>query len=253
MRQSARRSGQEMHGECELGRSHYFHYYLRLSKTRFSNRSQNSSHRMTSLIQISRALESPQFLSCWTYQQPLTRWTTASCYLYLLIWASWPKHILWILPHWTFFQCVTARTNIYILSPLHRGAPRLGGWAPSITHHLLGSNYPLARLLISYSHRRYPTIPVIPTRGPHGVGMDLGLSLRYVHMDATFNVSSEELLVIPANQYIHHNIIIKIAPSSLTPTKVCEEPVMTDDHLSFSDHVAALSRLCRFALYHISS
>ncbi|XP_030628573.1 uncharacterized protein LOC115810685 [Chanos chanos] len=80
--------------------------------------------------------------------------------------------------------------------------------------------------------------------------IDISTWMREHHLQ--LNPSKTDLLVIPANQSIHHNINIKIASSSLIPTKVVRNlGVMIDDWLSFSDHVASVFRSCCFTLYDI--
>ena len=62
-----------------------------------------------------------------------------------------------------------------------------------------------------------------------------------------------ELMVILENPSIQHNIHIKIASSSLTPTKdlkleATNLGVLIDDQLTFSDHVALV---CHGALLYV--
>ncbi|XP_038562053.1 uncharacterized protein LOC119893791, partial [Micropterus salmoides] len=79
---------------------------------------------------------------------------------------------------------------------------------------------------------------------------DISAWMKACHLQ--LNLFKTELLVIPAKQSIHHNITLQIDSSTITPTKVVRNlGVMIDDQLSFSDHVAAVSRSCRFALYNI--
>ena len=66
------------------------------------------------------------------------------------------------------------------------------------------------------------------------------------------NLAKTELLVLPAKQAIHHNIDIKIDSLSLTPSRSARNlGVFIDDQLTFTDHIASVSRSCRFALYNI--
>ena len=66
------------------------------------------------------------------------------------------------------------------------------------------------------------------------------------------NLSKTELLVFPAKPTIHHNIHIQTESLSLTPSKAARNlGVMIDDQLTFKDHVASVSRSCRFALLNI--
>jgi len=57
-------------------------------------------------------------------------------------------------------------------------------------------------------------------------------------------------LVFPAKQAIYHNI--QIGSLSLVPSKTTKNlGVIIDDQLTFTDHIASVSRSCRFALYNI--
>src|SRR4029434_2902355 len=64
------------------------------------------------------------------------------------------------------------------------------------------------------------------------------------------NLAKMELLVFPAKQAIHHNIDIKMDSLSLVPSKTTRM-VSLSTELTFTDHIASVSRSCRFALYNI--
>src|SRR4029434_2133087 len=58
--------------------------------------------------------------------------------------------------------------------------------------------------------------------------------------------------VFPAKQAIHHNISINIDSLSLVPSKTARNlGVIIDDQLTFTAHIASVSRSCRCALYNI--
>ena len=66
------------------------------------------------------------------------------------------------------------------------------------------------------------------------------------------NLAKTELMVFPAKQAIHHNISINIDSLSLVPSKTARNLwVIIDDQLTFTDHIASVSRSCRFALFNI--
>ncbi len=66
------------------------------------------------------------------------------------------------------------------------------------------------------------------------------------------NLAKTELLVVSANPALHHNLSIQIGSSTITPSRTARNlGVVTDDQLSFIDHIATTARSCRFALYAI--
>ena len=66
------------------------------------------------------------------------------------------------------------------------------------------------------------------------------------------NLTQIELLVFPAKQAIHRNIDINIDSLSLAPSKAARNlGVIIDDYLTFTDHIASVSRSCGFALFNI--
>src|SRR4029434_3848206 len=66
------------------------------------------------------------------------------------------------------------------------------------------------------------------------------------------NLAKKELMVFPAKQAIHHNISINIDSLSLVPSKTARNlGVIIDDQLTFTAHIASVSRSCRFALFNI--
>jgi len=77
---------------------------------------------------------------------------------------------------------------------------------------------------------------------------DISTWMKNHHLQ--LNLAKTELLVFPAKQAIHHNI--KIKSLSLVPSKTARNlGVIIDDQLKFTDHIASVSRSCRFALYNI--
>src|SRR4029434_4694817 len=68
----------------------------------------------------------------------------------------------------------------------------------------------------------------------------------------SLNLAKTELMVFPAKQVLHHNINIKIDSLSLVLSKTARNLwVIIDDQLTFTDHIASVSRSCCFALYNI--
>src|SRR4029434_4742198 len=66
------------------------------------------------------------------------------------------------------------------------------------------------------------------------------------------NLAKTELMVFPAKQVIHHNIKINTDSLSLAPSKTARNlGGVIDDQLTFTAHIASVSRSCRFALYNI--
>ena len=64
------------------------------------------------------------------------------------------------------------------------------------------------------------------------------------------NLAKTELMVFPAKQAIHHNIKINTDSLSLVPSKTARNLII-DDQLTFTAHIASVSRSCRFALFNI--
>src|SRR4029434_3175702 len=77
------------------------------------------------------------------------------------------------------------------------------------------------------------------------IDIDIDLHLQ-------LNLAKTELMVFPAKQVIHHNIKINTDSLSLVPSKTARNlGVIIDDQLTFTDHIASVSRSCRFALFNI--
>ncbi len=66
------------------------------------------------------------------------------------------------------------------------------------------------------------------------------------------NLAKTELLVVSANPSLHHNFSIQLGSSTITHSRTTRNfGVVTDDQLSFTDHIATTARSCRFAFYNI--
>src|SRR4029434_4808370 len=79
---------------------------------------------------------------------------------------------------------------------------------------------------------------------------DISTWMKNHHLQ--LNLAKTELIVFPAKQVIHHNININIDSLSLVPSKTARNLwVIIDDQLTFTAHIASVSRSCRFALYNI--
>ena len=79
---------------------------------------------------------------------------------------------------------------------------------------------------------------------------DISTWMKNHHLQ--LNLAKTELMVFPAKQVIHHNIKINTDSLSLAPSKTARNlGVIIDDQLTFTAHIASVSRSCRFALYNI--
>ena len=79
---------------------------------------------------------------------------------------------------------------------------------------------------------------------------DISTWMKNHHLQ--LNLAKTELMVFPAKQVIHHNIKINTDSLSLAPSKTARNlGIIIDDQLTFTAHIASVSRSCRFALYNI--
>ncbi|KAF4075661.1 hypothetical protein AMELA_G00221390, partial [Ameiurus melas] len=66
------------------------------------------------------------------------------------------------------------------------------------------------------------------------------------------NLGKSELLVIPAYPSINQNFTVQLSSLTLMPTKTARNlGVILDEGLTFTDHISATARSCRFILYNI--
>ena len=66
------------------------------------------------------------------------------------------------------------------------------------------------------------------------------------------NLAKTELLVFPAKQSISHHINVQLDSLSLSPTKTARNlGVIIDNGLTFTEHIATVTKSCRFTLYNI--
>ncbi len=66
------------------------------------------------------------------------------------------------------------------------------------------------------------------------------------------DLAKTELLVVPSNPSHHHNFNFQLGTSTITPSKPARNlGVMTDDELTFSDHITKTARSCIFNLFNI--
>ena len=74
----------------------------------------------------------------------------------------------------------------------------------------------------------------------------------YADHHLQLDLAKTELLVFQAKQAIHRNIDINIDSLSLAPFKAARNlGVIINDQLTFTDHIASVSRSCCFALFNI--
>jgi len=101
-------------------------------------------------------------------------------------------------------------------------APRISSGTPPLCclHYYLGSSYALTWLLVSITQLYLWFPPDDPTVSVQlsACLSDISAWMKEHHLQ--LNLSKTELLVIPTNQSLHHDIDIKITSSSLTPSKV---------------------------------
>ncbi|KAF4081263.1 hypothetical protein AMELA_G00159440 [Ameiurus melas] len=66
------------------------------------------------------------------------------------------------------------------------------------------------------------------------------------------NLRKSELLVIPAYHSINQNLTVQLSSLTLMPTRTARNlGVILDDGLTFTGHISATARSCRFILYNI--
>ncbi len=66
------------------------------------------------------------------------------------------------------------------------------------------------------------------------------------------NRATTGLLVVTANQSLHHNFTFQLGSSSITSSKTARNlGVVIDDQFNFSNHIAKTAQSCRFASYNI--
>ncbi len=64
------------------------------------------------------------------------------------------------------------------------------------------------------------------------------------------NLAKTELLVFPATPTLQHDFTIQLSSSTITPSSsVRNLGVISDDQLTFKDHIAKTARSCMFALH----
>ncbi|KAF4083299.1 hypothetical protein AMELA_G00138320 [Ameiurus melas] len=79
---------------------------------------------------------------------------------------------------------------------------------------------------------------------------DISVWMKMHHLQ--LNLGKSELLVIPAYPSIHQNFTVQLSSLTLMPTKMARNlGVILDDGLTFTDHISATARTCRFILYNI--
>lgn len=72
------------------------------------------------------------------------------------------------------------------------------------------------------------------------------------HHHLQLNLAKTEFLVFPANEAFKHDFNINMDSLSLSPTKNAKSlGVIIDDKLTFADHIASVTRSCRYILYNI--
>ena len=79
---------------------------------------------------------------------------------------------------------------------------------------------------------------------------DISAWMKEHHLQ--LNLAKTELLVLPANPSLQHDLTIQLDSSSITPSRsVRNLGVIFDDQLTFTDHITKTARSCRFAMHNI--
>ncbi|KAL1250334.1 hypothetical protein QQF64_021339 [Cirrhinus molitorella] len=95
----------------------------------------------------------------------------------------------------------------------------------------------------------HPDDPTVPARIAACL-TDISGWMKEHHLQ--LNLAKTELIVISANPALHHNFSIQLNSSTITSSRTARNlGVVMDDQLTFTDHIAATARFCRFALYNI--
>ncbi|KAF4081256.1 hypothetical protein AMELA_G00159310 [Ameiurus melas] len=80
--------------------------------------------------------------------------------------------------------------------------------------------------------------------------LDILVWMKEQHLK--LNLGKSELLVIPAYPSINQNFTVQLGSLTLMPTRTARNlGVILDDGLTFTDHISATARSCRFILYKI--
>jgi hypothetical protein len=78
------------------------------------------------------------------------------------------------------------------------------------------------------------------------------ISIWFEDHHLQLNLAKTELLVFPAKQSISHHINVQLDSLSLSPTKTARNlGVIIDNGLTFTEHIATVTKSCRFTLYNI--
>ncbi len=79
---------------------------------------------------------------------------------------------------------------------------------------------------------------------------DISAWMKEHHLQ--LNLAKTELLVFPATSTLHHDFMIQLGSSTITPSaSVRNLGVIFDGQLTFKEHIAKTARSCRFALHNI--
>ncbi|KAF4072136.1 hypothetical protein AMELA_G00270780 [Ameiurus melas] len=79
---------------------------------------------------------------------------------------------------------------------------------------------------------------------------DISVWMKEHHLK--LNLGKSEILVIPAYPSINQNLTVQLTSLTLMPTRTTRNlGVILDDRLTFTNHISATARSCRFILYNI--
>ncbi len=94
-----------------------------------------------------------------------------------------------------------------------------------------------------------PDDPTVAAR-ISGCLADISAWMKEHHLQ--LNLAKTELLVFPATSTLHHDFMIQLGSSTITPSaSVRNLGVIFDGQLTFKEHIAKTARSCRFALHNI--
>ncbi len=93
--------------------------------------------------------------------------------------------LVWILSHWSVFQCGLGRGGIQSTLIGHWGSPGIGSWTSPLIHihYITGSHHTGTWLLLPFLCWWHTALSLISTRWPNGSCTDLSLPGRHLGMD----------------------------------------------------------------------
>lgn len=155
-------------------------------------------------------------------------------------------------------SCQVMQRGIYIFSMqiLHGCCTVLSTWSSSVLH--LYSIFGEVRSSHGFSYHFYedntqhPLLPSLIHSSFPLRSQDIWQTLHHVQLLISGNSSLAKLICYQADSPPHQDLVISLDKSLISPSvTACNLEVTMDNQLSFSSHVANLTRSCRFLLYNI--